>query len=325
MKAMILAAGLGTRMEELTRDTPKPLLPVLGAPLIAHSLFLLYEQGFSFAAINLHYLGDQIRNYLDDFPYFELQFSYEQEILGTGGGIATALHRTALDGHFWVLNPDSLYQPDFSLKEAQQHFMKTSVPDNHPDIAPLLMMQDRPKGGAETGFEAGNHGFGGDGFRAGNGSSNSKHPNGKPSNGGPSHADSEIRSPGASTDPERPVPGKEASIKSGDASRNPQGVLPLLFSTAGQYMYTGMALLHESQFAEIAPDEPFHIVDDWRRRATRSPSGLLGLFYSGKILDAGRKAEYLAIRDNGSLFPLTYRQGLSDFMQKWKGSDFFID
>ncbi|MCB1138394.1 MAG: NTP transferase domain-containing protein, partial [Leptospiraceae bacterium] len=59
MRAMILAAGLGTRMEELTRDCPKPMLPLLEVPLIAHTLLLLYKHGCSFAAINTHYLGEQ--------------------------------------------------------------------------------------------------------------------------------------------------------------------------------------------------------------------------------------------------------------------------
>ncbi|MCB1303357.1 MAG: NTP transferase domain-containing protein [Leptospiraceae bacterium] len=143
MKAMILAAGLGTRMEELTRSTPKPLLPILGIPLLAHTLFFLWKQNCSFAAINVHYLGEQIEEFIRDFPYFEIQFSREDALLGTGGGIRTALEQTALAGQFWVMNPDCIYDPDFSLGRLEPKLNSTT-----------LAFRPRSPGSLETGFDS---------------------------------------------------------------------------------------------------------------------------------------------------------------------------
>ncbi|MCA9473798.1 MAG: NTP transferase domain-containing protein, partial [Nitrospira sp.] len=60
MKAMILAAGLGTRLRPLTNTIPKPLLPVAGTPLIIWNLLLLRTSGIRDVIINLHYLGNMI-------------------------------------------------------------------------------------------------------------------------------------------------------------------------------------------------------------------------------------------------------------------------
>lgn len=112
MKAFILAAGFGTRMQALTKDRPKPLLPVGGYPLIYYSLFWLYRWQIKSCVINLHYLGEQIENALKDFPHFPLHFSYETEILGTAGGIRHAMpHYLDFSDDFLVLNPDTILLP----------------------------------------------------------------------------------------------------------------------------------------------------------------------------------------------------------------------
>jgi MurNAc alpha-1-phosphate uridylyltransferase len=86
---MIFAAGFGTRMGHLTKDRPKPLIPVAGKPLIDHALDLLDGQGFQTVVANLHYLPDQIRTHLSDR---EILFSDETtQILETGGGLKAAL------------------------------------------------------------------------------------------------------------------------------------------------------------------------------------------------------------------------------------------
>lgn len=81
-------------------------------------------------------------------------------------------------------------------------------------------------------------------------------------------------------------------------------------------MYTGMALLHESQFEHVPFEEPFHIVDDWKGRAERNE--LMGYRYHGQVLDLGRKKDYLQLRNSESAFALTYREELSQFMHTWK-------
>lgn len=63
MKAMIFAAGLGTRLKPLTDSTPKALLPINGKPMLEHVILKLKDAGFHQIAINVHHLGDQIINF----------------------------------------------------------------------------------------------------------------------------------------------------------------------------------------------------------------------------------------------------------------------
>ena len=106
--AMVLAAGFGTRMGTLTRDRPKPLLPVAGRALIDHVLDALAEAGIRRAVVNLHYRGEQIRAHLSGRRRPEIDFLEEPEILDTGGGIAHAL--PLLDREFFaVLNSDAVF------------------------------------------------------------------------------------------------------------------------------------------------------------------------------------------------------------------------
>ncbi|GIX43183.1 MAG: nucleoside-diphosphate-sugar pyrophosphorylase [Leptospiraceae bacterium] len=113
-KAMILAAGFGTRMEEYTKNLPKPLLPVAGIPLITYTLFLLYVHQVESVVVNVHYQKDKIKDYLKDFPYFSIFFSEEEEILGTAGGISFAISNHLLSDYFLIINPDTIFFPDFN-------------------------------------------------------------------------------------------------------------------------------------------------------------------------------------------------------------------
>lgn len=106
--AMVLAAGFGTRMRELTDDRPKPLLPVAGRPLIDHALDLAAEAGISRVVVNLHYLGGQIRAHLAGRAAPEVLFSEEAEILDTGGGVAKALPLLGARP-FAVMNSDAIF------------------------------------------------------------------------------------------------------------------------------------------------------------------------------------------------------------------------
>ena len=108
MKAMILAAGLGSRMRPLTNHTPKPLLEVGGKPLIVWHIERLRDAGFTQIVINVAYLGQQIIDYLGDGSTFgvEIEFSDEQNegALETAGGIVKAL--PLLSDTFLVVNGD---------------------------------------------------------------------------------------------------------------------------------------------------------------------------------------------------------------------------
>jgi mannose-1-phosphate guanylyltransferase/mannose-1-phosphate guanylyltransferase/phosphomannomutase len=83
MKAMVLAAGLGTRLKPITFELPKPMVPVIDRPVMAHIVGLLERQGFDELIANLHYYPDTIRDYFGD----RLAYRFEQELLGTAGGV----------------------------------------------------------------------------------------------------------------------------------------------------------------------------------------------------------------------------------------------
>ncbi len=113
MRAMILAAGLGTRLRPLTETTPKPLLPVAGRPLVAYALDLVARAGIREVVLNVHYLAEQIRAALGTGDAFGVKISYsvEQQLLDTGGGIAAA--RQFLEGDsFAVVNADVYIEGD---------------------------------------------------------------------------------------------------------------------------------------------------------------------------------------------------------------------
>ena len=87
--AMLLAAGLSTRLRALSEQRPKPLLPVCNRPLVRWVADLCQHHGINDLVLNLHHLGDQIRAELGDGSQMGARVSYspEPEILGTGGGI----------------------------------------------------------------------------------------------------------------------------------------------------------------------------------------------------------------------------------------------
>jgi len=86
---MILAAGAGTRLRPLTDTVPKPMLPIGGEPLLAHTLRWLHGAGVAEAALNLHYLPDRVRDGLGDGSRWGMQLRYnvEHELLGTAGAL----------------------------------------------------------------------------------------------------------------------------------------------------------------------------------------------------------------------------------------------
>jgi len=88
MKAIILSAGYGTRLQPLTHLLPKPLMPVLGRPMLAHIIERLQAAGMTGIGINVHHKKDRVRAYLDRAcPDREIALSVEKEIMGVGGGI----------------------------------------------------------------------------------------------------------------------------------------------------------------------------------------------------------------------------------------------
>jgi mannose-1-phosphate guanylyltransferase len=113
MKAMILAAGLGTRLRPLTDSIPKPLLPLGDMPIVLWNLLLLRANGIREVMMNLHYLGSMIEEALGDGSRWDMQitYSHEPDLLGTGGGLKAAewfFERQP----FLVMNGDTLIDLD---------------------------------------------------------------------------------------------------------------------------------------------------------------------------------------------------------------------
>lgn len=133
MKAMIFAAGLGTRLRPLTDTIPKALLPVAGRPLITRVICKLVSAGYDDIVVNVHHFADMIEDYIrseDDFG-IRIRFSDEREmLLDTGGGILKARALLEGDGQFLVHNVDILSDADLGA-------FRESVPDNA--VASLLV------------------------------------------------------------------------------------------------------------------------------------------------------------------------------------------
>jgi len=120
-QAIVLAAGLGTRLRPLTNVVPKPVLPVGGVSILLFNLYLLKEAGIRDITINLHHLPDRIRKLFRDGKSLglRLRYSFEPRILGTAGGIAQALAGMAPRPTF-ILNGDILFDLDLK-KMAETH------------------------------------------------------------------------------------------------------------------------------------------------------------------------------------------------------------
>ncbi len=137
-KAMILAAGLGTRLRPLTYHLPKPLVPVGLRSMIAHHLDQLAQLGIQEVMINTHHLAERIPQTLGDGAAWGLQLHYSHEspdILGTGGGLAQVRAFFEQEDAFLLLNGDILHNLDLhALAKAhvEAHAAVTLALRSHP-------------------------------------------------------------------------------------------------------------------------------------------------------------------------------------------------
>lgn len=107
--AMVLAAGLGIRMRPLTDALPKPLVPLLGRPLIDHVLDRIADAGIARAVVNVHYQADLIERHLANRRHPRIAISDERDaLLDTGGGVARALPLLGA-GPFLIHNADCVW------------------------------------------------------------------------------------------------------------------------------------------------------------------------------------------------------------------------
>ncbi len=117
MKAMILAAGFGTRLQPLTNDRPKALVEVGGVTLLEIMIKKLIDHGFTDIIVNVHHFADQIIEFLENHNNFDINIKISDEraeLLNTGGGIAKAKWFFNDNKDFLVINVDVLTDLDLS-------------------------------------------------------------------------------------------------------------------------------------------------------------------------------------------------------------------
>lgn len=125
-KAMILAAGFGTRLKPLTDHTPKPLVEVEGKPMIEYVIRKLKGAGITDITVNTHYLSSQLEQYFDDNDFgVKINLSHEETILGTGGGIKHARRYLEDARDFLVYNTD--VDSDIDLEKLYKFHVSNSA------------------------------------------------------------------------------------------------------------------------------------------------------------------------------------------------------
>lgn len=133
MKAMILAAGYGTRLRPVTYTLPKPVVPLCGQPLIAWAIESLLAFGISDFIVNLHHLPEPIERLLRDrFPDARFAFSYEPEILGTGGGVRKVRGLLESESEFFLVNGDTIQFPPYDALRTARNGALAALTLRHP-------------------------------------------------------------------------------------------------------------------------------------------------------------------------------------------------
>lgn len=113
-KAMLLAAGFGTRLRPITNSLPKPLVPICNRPLIAWAVEAFLRANIRELIVNLHHLPQPLETYLrETFPSANFHFSFEPEILGTGGGIRKVRPLLEDEEEFVLVNADTIQFPRY--------------------------------------------------------------------------------------------------------------------------------------------------------------------------------------------------------------------
>ena len=127
---MILAAGLGKRMQPITLTTPKPLIKIGNKNLLERAIELLIDHGVEEIAINIHHLADQIKDFINKKKYkVKIIISDEQNsLLDTGGGVLQATR--SFKEPFVVINPDTLWNKSYSneLRDLEDLYFKQKKP-----------------------------------------------------------------------------------------------------------------------------------------------------------------------------------------------------
>lgn len=115
MKALLLAAGVGQRLGDITKKIPKPMIKMGGKSILEQNIILLSKYGVDEILINLHHLPEVIKDYFQDGSKWgvKISYSYEEELLGTSGTLKK--HKAFFDELFFVMYGDNLFHHDTKL------------------------------------------------------------------------------------------------------------------------------------------------------------------------------------------------------------------
>lgn len=144
-KAVILSAGLGTRMGDKTKFIPKVMLEMLGKPLLLHNIEKLKSFGVKEICLNLHYLPDVIKNYFGDGSKFgvKIHYNYENELLGTSGALIA--FKEILTEDFFVLYGDIIGNVNIQNWENFHNSKNSDAtlivhPSSHPEDSDIVQL-----------------------------------------------------------------------------------------------------------------------------------------------------------------------------------------
>jgi mannose-1-phosphate guanylyltransferase len=150
MKAMVLAAGLGTRLRPLTYEITKPMVPVLDRPVMEHILDLIERHSFDGVIANLHYFPETIREHFGE----RISYRFEEQLLGTAGGVRACADFFG-DEPFLVISGDALTDIDltaFAARHRETGAIATLAVKQVPDTREYgVVLHDRE--GRITGFQ----------------------------------------------------------------------------------------------------------------------------------------------------------------------------
>ncbi|MBI2449532.1 nucleotidyltransferase family protein [Candidatus Pacearchaeota archaeon] len=123
MKVIILAGGLGERLRPLTDEVPKPLLPILGKPILEYCIENLKKHGLTDIILSVGYKSERIKEYFGDGSRFRVKILYniESQPLGTGGAVKEIVNKLGIKDNFLLLWGDNIADYDISRMLTEHH------------------------------------------------------------------------------------------------------------------------------------------------------------------------------------------------------------
>lgn len=153
MKTVIMAGGRGTRISSVASDIPKPMIKIEGKPVLEYGIECLMSQGFTDLIITVSHLGSVIMDYLGDGSRYGVKIQYFNEETPLGNAGALFKLRNELDGDFFLLNADAIFNVDFNrfVEFHRAHRALVTLfthPNSHPYDSGVLIADE--KGAVET-------------------------------------------------------------------------------------------------------------------------------------------------------------------------------